>query len=95
MLNENKGFYSLVFISCRLVQHGSYPVVGKDNSTFKDYMYIERAAVHKVGHPLCVVLSFLEISNIYTVNNKKTRKVVHYLIFKKFAGDNILCIPAT
>ncbi|ROT80497.1 transmembrane protein 8B isoform X2 [Penaeus vannamei] len=31
-----------------LVQHGSYPVVGKDNSTFKDYMYIERAAVHKV-----------------------------------------------
>ncbi|XP_042228879.1 transmembrane protein 8B-like isoform X2 [Homarus americanus] len=32
-----------------LVQHGSYPVVTKNNATLQDYMYTQRSAVHKIS----------------------------------------------
>lgn len=90
MLTESKGFWSLLFLSCRLVQHGSYPVVGKDNSTFKDYMYIERAAVHKVGQLLCVVSRFVVIRKIYTVSNKKQEKLCIIWSLKNFRWQRTL-----
>ncbi|KAK3885702.1 hypothetical protein Pcinc_010089 [Petrolisthes cinctipes] len=31
-----------------LVQHGSYPVITRNNATLRDYMYIHRTALHKV-----------------------------------------------
>lgn len=54
--------FNIILFICRLVQHGSYPVITPSNATLRDYMYLHKASVHKVPSVLLILLLTLVVS---------------------------------